>query len=403
MFGNGRPFSPVVTVQGQSSSASFRSTVDVVALDVQVVRPGGEPVLDLSAPDFRVWINNRLRRVLSAEIVNFARTPLSLLTAGTSDVSFTLLQTPGFRDSSSRIYILAIDESTLNTLAGRSAIEAARQFVSRLRPEDLVGLYRLPFSVPVVDLTHDHTAVRLALQRVRGQRDPLGGEFMMTLPEMVDISASDAIRLREVSARECDRRGGDQGCPDRVRNEALAKTSALEMEAARSVYALNTLIAHLGSIPGPKTVIYVSGGIPYADRAGARPDSSSLMRTAGDLAAQSRVNLYAMHLDTSDSDATSNAAEWRIQPNKVQDASRDRRVRAAGLERLADAAGGAFLSLPEGNGNMAFARVLSETSAFYLVGVAPEPADYTGASLYLRVAVNAKPATVRYRKQALLR
>ena len=51
----------------QEAATPFRVSVDVVAVDVQVIDKTGRPVPDLGPEKFTVTINGRRRRVVSAE------------------------------------------------------------------------------------------------------------------------------------------------------------------------------------------------------------------------------------------------------------------------------------------------------------------------------------------------
>ena len=81
---------------------------------------------------------------------------------------------------------------------------------------------------------------------------------------------------------------------------------------------------------------------------------------------------------------------------------RDSGALAAGLEGIADTAGGALLRVQAGTGDTAFQRVLRENSAFYLLGVAPEPEDRDGEAHAIRVRVRLRGATVRSRAQVIV-
>src|SRR5262245_31850356 len=48
---------------------TFRTGVEIIAVDVGVVDRRGRPVEDLRAPDFSVKVNGEVRRVVSAELV----------------------------------------------------------------------------------------------------------------------------------------------------------------------------------------------------------------------------------------------------------------------------------------------------------------------------------------------
>ncbi len=55
-----------------------------------------------------------------------------------------------------------------------------------------------------------------------------------------------------------------------------------------------------------------------------------------------------------------------------------------------------------GNGETSFLRIAQETSACYLLGVAPEPSDRDGKWRELRLRVNERGATVRARRWVLM-
>src|SRR5205085_5944625 len=50
-------------------TATFRSSLDVIAVDVQVIDRDGAPVAGLGPEKFEVTINGRKRRVLSADLI----------------------------------------------------------------------------------------------------------------------------------------------------------------------------------------------------------------------------------------------------------------------------------------------------------------------------------------------
>jgi hypothetical protein len=81
---------------------------------------------------------------------------------------------------------------------------------------------------------------------------------------------------------------------------------------------------------------------------------------------------------------------------------RDSQLNALGLQRLASEAGGQYIHIAAGSGDIAFDRVLKETSAYYLLGVQPEVADRDGRVHYIRVKVDSKGATVRARQQVTI-
>src|SRR5687767_14674660 len=61
--------SPAAGQEPPIQGPTFRTGVDLVAVDVAVVDARGLPVEDLRAPEFEVKIDGEVRRVVSAELV----------------------------------------------------------------------------------------------------------------------------------------------------------------------------------------------------------------------------------------------------------------------------------------------------------------------------------------------
>jgi hypothetical protein len=59
----------------------FRSTVDVIAVDVQVVDRDGNPIGEIGPDAFQVSINGQKRKVVSAQFVRPAQVSAALLAA----------------------------------------------------------------------------------------------------------------------------------------------------------------------------------------------------------------------------------------------------------------------------------------------------------------------------------
>ena len=143
----------------QDKPAPFRVSVDVVAVDVQVIDRNGHPVPDLGPEKFSVTINGKRRRVLTAERV------------GTDEGENAVTTSSGASSYlKGRVIVLAVDCGSFDATASRGVIQAARQFIGKLAPDDYVGLSAYP-NGPKVDPTTDHGVVVRALETVVGQRD----------------------------------------------------------------------------------------------------------------------------------------------------------------------------------------------------------------------------------------
>ena len=387
---------PLAAQQG----ATFKSNVNMLAVDAQVVDRNGAPILGLLPEDFKVTVNNQQRRVVSATLVQYGANASSPAAgAVTSPVLLASVRTPGRVPDDGRVFVIAVDEPSFLTTDMRAAIQAAQRFVMNLRPTDMVGAYMFPFSQPLLDMTHDHGAVAAALGRAVGRRALSNSFFHLTTDEVIEISAGNGDRLQEAFQRECPTPAGgvpDLSCLAAIRAEAMSIGAFSESEAAQRMYGLGELIQSLQSVPGHKTLLLLSGGMLGTSRVGGRPDIRSYMKRIGEQAARANVMTYVMHMDNSFAELMSSARAGAPDPaRQMRSMLGDGAAFASGLENLASEAGGAYLPIRAGTGDPAFGRVLRETTAYYLLGVEPTATDWDGRKLMVNVKASAKGATVR--------
>jgi Ca-activated chloride channel family protein len=148
---------------------SFRSTVDLILLNVTVTGPGGRYVSDLSVDDFQVLEDGRQQEVA---FFSPANVPLS--------VSLVL-------DTSSSMD----DEMPL-------AKQAAMDFIAKLRPGDVAEVVSFDSRVEVLQtLTSSRTLLEAAIQRLRaGGATSLYNAIYIVLKqyEKVKPATSDDVR-----------------------------------------------------------------------------------------------------------------------------------------------------------------------------------------------------------------
>jgi VWFA-related protein len=372
----------------------FRSAVELVRVDVQVVSGEGRPMLELGIDDFDVVIDGDRRRVVSAELVQFAKPDPGSPESGP-------IRTPGQLPEDARVFILAVDQMGFPTAEIQRLRSAIRHFLDQLRPQDVVALYAFPFRTPALALTHDHLAVSRAVDKLVGLRDSKLGVFNLTPSEIVEITASDRDTISRVVARECS--PNDPTCPPSIEAEATSLAGYMEAESVERLHGFGTLIQSLSYLPGRKTVVLLSGGLLSSTRTTGRPDVTGLISAVGTDTANSQTNLYVLHWDTTFNDSFSAMAPASLSPSdRFESAFADRDAMGRGLEFIAGKAGGALFRVEAGNGSFVFDRVLRETTAYYLLGVVPTDDDRDGKLHYIRVGVKKKGATVRARTQVVI-
>jgi VWFA-related protein len=383
---------------------AFKSGVDLVAVDVNVVDRDGQPVSGLTAEQFEVSVDGRPRRVASVTFLDYASAkaeeqpvdaqPVAIdRTFSSNEVEETPSASPG------RVLVLAIDQLSFPPGSGRAAIESARKFLDRLRPADRVGLVSYPSPGPTVSPTTAHATVRDALGRAQGMAENVQSlRPYLTISEALAMDRNDTMVRQEVINRECASEKGAsepgmysglEACIRRVDAAAPQMVSLLEVQAKRSINGLQSAVDAIGGIRGPKTLVVVSAGlIPWGSP---RLDVRTEIQAVADTASLSNTRVYVLHVSTRVLEAYS--ADRMMSP---QTAFQDETALASGLQMLAGMSAGTLFTVTAG-ADFAFDRVAKETSAAYVLGFEPEPADRDGKPHRIQVRVRVPDATVRSR------
>ena len=365
---------------------TFETGVDVVLVDVHVVDKQGTPILDLKPEEFEVHVSGRKRRVTSVQLVNY-----SAGAAGAPVVPNPPAAPGGGAPRARRMYILAIDEHSLHIGNAQAAVQAAEDFIGKLAADDLVGLHAYPTGSARHDLTTDHASVRRALGQVTGLFDEPSGRFNLSPSEVIDIASGSRDVTMTVLKRQCG--SVMPGCSVRdIETEATSIVGFMEMKVSQSVGGLRALVRGLEDVPGRKLLVLVSGGLVNTDRSGGRVNASAEISRLGREAARANVALFALHLDWSFVTAQSRGG---VRTSYFRDAN----MAASGLERVAGEAGGSVTRVFGTSPDVAFDRVLRETSAHYLLGVEGSDTDTPGQTQTIRVTVKRRGAQVRSRTQ----
>ena len=386
---------------------TFKSGVDLVAVDVNVVDRNGQPVAGLTAEQFEVSVDGKPRRVASATFLDYASAKAAEPPEGAIasrplriDRSFSSNEREdAAAGTSGRVVVLAIDQLSFPPGSGRAAIESAQRYLDRLQPSDRVGLMAYPSPGPTVTPTVEHGVVREALGRVLGMADVMQSmRPYITLSEAMALDRRDTAVRQQVLDRECGSEkaasepgmySGIEACMARVDAAALQMTSQLEVQARRSVNGLQSAVDAVSGIPGPKTMVVISGGLVPAGSP--HLDVRAEIQGVASAAAAANIRIYVLHVSMSVLQAFS--AERMKGP---ETAFEDEASLSSGLQLLAGMSAGTLFTVAAG-ADFAFDRVARETSAAYVLGLEPEPADRDGKTHRIQVRVRVPNATVRSR------
>jgi len=403
LLGAGSVGAAVLTAAPQQT---FRSVVDLIALDVQVVDGTGNPIGRIGPESFDVSIEGKKRTVVSADFVSHGSLAAGLEASGTGLVQ---------EAADARTFVLAIDSGSFEAGSARPIMDGVRAFIDRLGPEDQLGLYAYPTETWIAPST-GRAQVRAALDHVVGERERLRSRFNLRASEVVDISAqttnpnsflTNSGRLTgaaaevqaaldpvlRVARRECP---DDPQCPMMIYNEGMLLAGQLQATADASLDGLDTLFHRLAELPGRKAIVLVSSGLLISDRLDGRPEVPLMAKTLGQLAARANAVVYTIQFDTEQPGMASSKGIGTPQ------LSRERAMAGNWLDNFSAEAGGLRIYVPTCCGTFAYDRVLRESSAHYLLGVQPEPADRDGKAHKVKVKVDRRGATVRSRQWVLI-
>jgi VWFA-related protein len=391
---------------GQQSDATrkptttFRSALDVIAVDVQVSDRNGVPVSGLGPDRFEVTINGRRRRVLSAELIE-SRSATSL----TPEERAAATSGPPVRPTLARVIFIAIDCLSFDASASRHVIAAARAFIDRLPPTDEVGLFAYPYG-PKISPTTDHAAVGRSLTTVMGQRHLPSSQFHLRPAEIVDLSgaasssqARESSLLESVVVRECGDTPDDT-CRRGLMLELAGAALYYEGQGNAGLGMLRSLLEQLSAINGRKTLVLLSAGMIASDVPGGRPDISELGMQVGKEAARSNTSVYTLFLDTGATDKFQ--AQVRGADKNLQSVGRDSEILGRWLDQFSGEAGGAVFRVQVGSGEYAFDRILNEISGYYLLGVEPGDEDRDGRTHEIKVKTSQKNVIIRGRRWVMV-
>ena len=363
---------------------TFRTGVDVVAVDVAVVDGKGVPVENLLPPDFIVKIDGQPRRVVSAEHVKI---DVEAAKREAAD-PFETLYTTNLKPPNGRQIVIAVDQGNIRFGSARPLLATAAKFLDRLSPADRVAFVAFPEPGVQVAFTNDYLRIRRGMERVVGQQTAFQSKFNIGLSEAIAITEKADTRIfGEVVLRECPRMTGfaREQCERDVLSESSNLVRGARQNTTDSLRGLYDLLLALSVIEGPKTLILMSEGLILDTPS----DLDAIIRAA----AMARVTINVLLMDVPRDDIT----VGQLGPTVTED-------RDMAVSGLADLAGGSRGSLYYivGTGELIFDRLAGETLAYYMLGVEESPGDRDGKPHRIDVAVSRRNVTVRSRRAFVL-
>jgi VWFA-related protein len=364
----------------QPPRATFKSNVDLVPVDVNVIDKSGRPVRDLAAGDFTLTVDGKPRRIASAQFISVDRA------VDSAPPSTPMEYNSNTGAQGGRLVMIAVDSNNIGVGRGKAAIDAARRFVGTLNRADRVALVTLPGAGPQIEFTSNHAVVQAMLDNVVGQATDNFGQKRVGLAEALAIQRQDKNVSDEVIGRECESNSTPDmmaSCLRQLTAESNYMLAQVRQRTNNALISLRYLFERMTSSDTPKTIVLISEGLllerEFTDVAWVEPR-----------AAAAHITLYVLQLDLPEMEAMSH----RTSPSRGE----DHQLLREGLDRLAGMAKGDVFKVA-GNADFVFQRLAVELSGYYLLSFEPLPGDRDGKTHQIRIDVGRKNLTLRSRRE----
>ena len=178
----------VLSVTSSAQQTSFKSSAELVSIDVMATDAQGLPVSDLTANDFTLKVDGKVRALQSVQFVRLAD-PNRTAPAASSGPAARPAPFATNTDPKGRTFIFAIDQDQIHAGNEKPAIDAALRLLDRLPAEDRVAVVTLPRGRIEADLSTDRAATRAALSRISGHAPRPSSRFDFSIREALAVFA----------------------------------------------------------------------------------------------------------------------------------------------------------------------------------------------------------------------
>ena len=372
---------PALLLAGQQ--ATFKTSVDMVAVDVSIVDRNGRPVDDLTPGEFTLKVDGRPRKLSSAEFINLRRADDSATPEPT-----TYSTNQGVKPG--RLILIVVDEGNIHKGNGRNVISAAAKFIDGLNASDRVSLEFIPGTGPMVGFTANHALVTRLLENGVGKMVEAETTRRIGITEALTFlrEGVEPKTWAEVLDRECTTvstvdPASIQQCKQDRANEARTVFQSARTRTAASLLSLRGIIQRLNGSNAPKSIVFITEGLVIERNV-------TDISWVSPLTSEAQVTLFSVQVDGSFVDASVRGQS----PTHYEDHD----LFVEGLDRLTGAARGIVLPVAV-NANAVFSRLDLELSGYYLLSFEPDLVDRDGKAHDISVQVSRPGVNIRSRPQ----
>jgi VWFA-related protein len=365
------------SVQGQKVF-TFKSTSDLVLVNVIARDRKDNVVRDLKSTDFTIFEDGKEQRVSSFDAQDVSATtgggPEQITTAGTpihANVLTSDAPPSDLRDR--RVIALFFDFGSMQPDESQRAIDAARTFVEKqMTPADVVAIVSYSTSLRVIQ---DFTSDRDALTKV-----------------LKSLSATEGEGLAEGTT------GDDTDLADTGASFTADDSEYNLFSTDMKLQAIASLSQALGRLQQRKSVLYFSGGL-----SGTGADNQAQLRAAINTAVRANVAFYPVDIRGLQAIVPGGSASSgslrgtsAYSGRAMADAFDSNFASQETLVSIASGTGGkAFLD--SNNFGKAFTAVQQENSVYYLIGYRSSNRAMDGRYRHISIKANRPDLKLEYR------
>jgi len=375
----------------QTERPVFRSGVSLVRLDVRIVDETGRSIPDIRQDEVRIVEGDAQRPVVLFQHV--AGASGSYVEAAERTITADVSTNQGAPQG--RLFVFVFDQDHIRS-GGEQPVRAAAEAFLRdhVRRQDRVAIYGLPGPGPVQPFTTELTAARKQLATVRGGlvRQANGAVAEMSLTEAYEILRGNDLVLARFTTITGDRTSAVAGSDltgrfaedpavlrRLLRENAQSIVTLADVESRRFLKDFADLLRGFRGIDGRKTVVLFSEGF-YADNVGRE------LEDVAAAAAETFSGIYAFDLNRR-ADVIASAGSTTDEPVDISN-------RLGPLGGLAAETGGALVKDASTHLASAFATLVPDVGAYYLLGFEPGPLEAENHYRRVRVQVTRPGARV---------
>ena len=384
---------------------TFRTGVDLVAVDFLAVDKDGRPVADLRAGDVELKVDGRARAIKALQYIAVGDPDASTATAAPA---LPMPYATNTGDAGGRVVLFVIDEDHLHSANAPILINGAQQFLDTLKPGDRASVLTIPNVRVLADLTTNRDQVRKSLSGIAGRASEAHDQYNIGIVEAIAIAQSADPKQHpftvNLATEECKfSRSAVNAlteCLERnetvIAQQAKRMTATMELATRTLFSSLVDLLSGLSTIEGPKTLVFVSEGVVSF------PDTADTLIDVSRAAGAARVQLYVIQPNVPSTagpaSVTNPGSTGGLQTDTGRSRGDDLDLQLAGLSDVASALGGQLFRL-SGTADSVIRRISRETSAYYMLGFAPDDAERNGKSHRIELRVARPGISVRARPE----